>query len=128
MPETRLRPYLGEVPAGKALFAHGEGVAAHSHQQGQLIYASAGVLVITAAGGTWVAPTDRVAWTPPGVEHYNRVYGETEIRLLRIPVGLCRSLPAQPTVFAASPLLREALLALTGGRQLRPGPRTRLRN
>jgi AraC-like DNA-binding protein len=128
MPEARLRPFLGEISQGKALFAHGEGIAAHRHQQGQLIYASAGVLVITAAGGTWVAPTNRIAWTPPGVEHYHRVYGETEIRLLQIPGALGSALPARPTIFAVTALLREALLALTSDRQLRPGPRNRLRH
>src|ERR1700753_2656578 len=101
MLETRLKSFPGEIPAGKATFAHGEGIAAHTHRHGQLIYASAGVLVITAAGGTWVVPANRIAWTPPGVEHHHRVYGETEIRLLRIPPGLWASLPAAPTVPAA---------------------------
>jgi AraC-like DNA-binding protein len=128
MPETRLRPLAGEIPAGRALFAHGEGIAPHTHRWGQLIYAAAGVLVITAAGGTWVVPPNRIAWTPPGIEHSHRVYGETEIRLLRVPHGLCASLPPQPAVLAVTPLLREALLALTGGRQLQPGRRARLRN
>ena len=43
MSVTRLRPYLGEIPAGRASFAHGEGTAPHSHRQGQLVYAAAGV-------------------------------------------------------------------------------------
>jgi AraC-like DNA-binding protein len=128
MPETRLRPFLGEIPAGKSLYSHGEGIAPHRHQQGQLIYASAGVLVITAAGGTWMVPTNRIAWTPPDVEHYHRVYGETEIRVLRVPGGLCAALPPRPTVFAVTPLLREALLALTDARPLRPARRGRLRH
>jgi AraC-like DNA-binding protein len=128
MSVTRLRPYLGEIPAGRASFAHGEGTAPHSHRQGQLVYAAAGVFVTTAAGGSWVVPANRIAWTPPGVEHYHRAYGETEIRLLRIPPGLCASLPSAPTVLAVTPLLREALLALTDERQLQPGRRIRLRN
>jgi AraC-like DNA-binding protein len=128
MLETRLRPVLGEIPAGRVSFAHGEGVPPHSHRQGQLIYASVGVLVLTAAGGTWVVPANRIAWTPPGVEHYHRVYGETEIRLLGIPHGSCASLPERPTVLAVTPLLREAMLALTDERELQPGRRVRLRN
>jgi AraC-like DNA-binding protein len=129
MLETRLRPpSLREIPAGKALFAHGEGVEAHRHRQGQLIYASAGVLVITAAGGTWVAPTNRIAWTPPGIEHYHRAYGETEMRLLQVSGEVGDLLPPRPTVFAVTPLLREALLALTDDRQLPLARRARLRD
>src|SRR5262249_52843664 len=128
MPVTRLRPYLGEIPAGRVSFAHGEGTAPHSHRQGQLVYAAAGVFVTPAPGRSWVVPVNPIARTPPGVEHHHRAYGESEIRLLRIPPGLCASLPSVPTVLVVTPLLREALLALTDERQLQPGRRIRLRN
>jgi AraC-like DNA-binding protein len=92
-----------------------------------LLYPSAGVLATTTERGTWVAPADRVAWTPPGFEHYHRAYGKTEVRVVKMSGALCASLPDQPMVFTVSPLLREALLVLTSGRELRPEARDRLR-
>ncbi|MEV0402668.1 helix-turn-helix transcriptional regulator [Actinoallomurus sp. NPDC050550] len=109
------------------MLAHGDGVPPHRHTDGQLLYPSAGVLTTTTERGTWLAPANRAAWTPPGFEHYHRAYGRTEVRVVEIPLALCASLPDQPTVLAVSPLLREALLVLTGGRELRPDARDRLR-
>jgi hypothetical protein len=44
-----------------------------------------------------------------------------------MPQRMCAGLPAEPTVFSVTPLLREALLALTSDRPFRPGARERLR-
>lgn len=128
MPDIRQKPALvTQFVEKRGLLAHGDGVAPHRHTQGQLLYPSAGVLATTTERGTWVAPANRVAWTPPGFEHYHRAYGQTEIRVVEVSGQLCASLPGQPMVFAVSPLLREALLVLTGGRELRPEARERLR-
>ncbi|MEU4253038.1 helix-turn-helix transcriptional regulator [Amycolatopsis sp. NPDC026612] len=94
--------------------AHGEDVAAHFHDFGQLRYAASGALVTTTRAGTWVAPANRVTWVPPFHVHSSRAHGETDVRLLRIPVALAGRLPAEPAVFVASALLREACLAIDG--------------
>lgn len=101
-------------------FAHGGGwlrhgfhIDVHSHDDGQLVYAASGVVATTTERGTWVAPANRVTWTPPGFEHSHRFYGLTDVRLVVVPAELCGAIAARPTVFAVSPLLREALLALT---------------
>ncbi len=78
------------------------------------MYAAAGALATTTERGTWVAPAHRVTWTPPGFEHAHRCYGTTDARLVTVPVDLCGELVTHPSVFAVGPLLREALLALTG--------------
>ncbi|WP_410646762.1 AraC family transcriptional regulator [Amycolatopsis sp. cmx-4-54] len=119
------RQPLGDTGWGS--MAHGQVVGSHSHTQGQLLYPSAGALATTTERGTWLAPANRITWTPPGFEHSHRAYGETEIRRIELPVRLCRFLPAVPSVFAVTPLLREALLALSNGRTRGPGPRHRLR-
>jgi AraC-like DNA-binding protein len=67
-------------------------------------------------------------WTPPGFDHYHQAYGNTDVRTLQVPRALSAPLPAQPTVFAVPPLLREAILALTGDRPLPPAARNRLRH
>ncbi|WP_242547642.1 helix-turn-helix domain-containing protein [Amycolatopsis sp. MtRt-6] len=92
--------------------AHGAAVPAHSHDFGQLRYAAAGALVTTTTAGTWVAPANRITWVPPFHVHSSRAHGETDLRLLEVPQALAGQLPAEPSVFAAGPLLREAYLAV----------------
>ena len=112
--------------AGMGVLPHGQVVGAHSHRLGQLLYASAGVLATTTERGTWFAPADRITWTPPGFRHSHRTSGETEVRRVELPARFDLLLPARPSIFAVTPLLREALLVLSSGRPLRPGPRHRL--
>lgn len=94
----------------------GSRIGAHRHVEGQLVYSAFGALATTTERGTWVAPANRVTWTPPGFEHSHRVYGRTNIRIVVIPVELCGGLIGRPSVFAVSSLLREAILALTDRR------------
>ncbi|WP_305785500.1 AraC family transcriptional regulator [Symbioplanes lichenis] len=102
-------------------------MAPHSHTVGQLVYAATGALSMTTERGTWMAPADRVTWTPPGFEHSHRSYGDTDVRLVAIPAGLCGEVAPRPYVFAVSPVLREVLLALTDRPETRPGAHNRLR-
>ncbi|GAA1104230.1 helix-turn-helix domain-containing protein [Streptomyces javensis] len=134
MPETRqpsppptTTPRKTSPRSGGGWLPHGYRLDTHSHPQGQLLYAAAGALATTTARGTWVAPANRVTWTPPGFDHSHRIYGRTDARLVVIPAELCDALVAHPSVFAVSPLLREAFLALTDRREVRPGAHERLR-
>jgi len=127
MPETRHPTPEGRTPAGKGRLPHGFHLGPHRHADGQLVYAAAGAFATTTERGTWVAPADRVAWTPPGFDHSHRCYGRTDFRLVVIPAELCGELVAHPGVFAVSPLLREVLLALTDEQESRPGAHRRLR-
>jgi AraC-like DNA-binding protein len=119
----------GQVtPSGGAWLPHGYHLDTHSHTDGQLVYAAAaGALVTTTEHGTWVAPANRVTWTPPGFAHSHRFYGTTDARLLAIPADECHQLAPRPGVFAVSPLLREALLALTNRSGRSPDAEQRLR-
>lgn len=132
MPETRQvsKPPAkpgGPTPRGGGWLPHGYHLDAHSHPDGQLVYAAAGALATTTERGTWVAPTSRVTWTPPGFAHSHRFYGRTDARLVAIPAAECGGLVAHPSVFAVSPLLREVLLALTGPDGRTPEAEKRLR-
>ncbi|WP_433654524.1 AraC family transcriptional regulator [Nocardia sp. CA-128927] len=124
---VQMSPEVDSAPSKRGWLEHGTHIAVHSHRQGQLLYASTGVLATTTELGTWVAPADRLTWTPPGFAHSHRIYGETDCRVVNVPRELCDSLPSRPTVFAVTPLLREALVALTTDRTFRPGARERLR-
>ncbi|SFK70221.1 AraC family transcriptional regulator [Amycolatopsis sacchari] len=132
MPETRLPgtpppAFPAKAPQGAGWLDHGFHVDNHSHTDGQLVYPASGALATTTERGTWLAPANRVTWTPPGFDHSHRFYGRTDVRLVVIPAHECGALVAHPSVFAVSPLLREALLALTDRPETRPGAHERLR-
>jgi len=108
------------------LLAHGEDIAAHFHDYGQLRYAASGSLVTTTQVGTWVAPANRITWVPPFFVHSSRSYGETDVRLLTVPAALAGQLSAEPSVFMASALMREAYLAILNDHEPADSPRARL--
>ncbi len=114
------------VPRGGGWLPHGFQLDAHTHVEGQLVYAATGATATTTESGTWVAPASRVTWTPPGFTHSHRFYGRTDVRILSIPIDLCGELEALPCVFPVTALLREAFLALTDREQFRPGAADRL--
>lgn len=118
MQETRAPSALPDerTPQGAGWLPHGYHLAGHSHRDGQLVYAAAGAFATTTEYGTWIAPADRITWTPPGFEHSHRFYGRTDARILAVPADECGGLAEHPCVFAVSPLLREGILALTGDR------------
>lgn len=127
MPETRQPSTLHALtPQGSAWLPDGYHLEAHRHAHGQLVYAAAGVVATTTERGTWIAPANRVTWTPPGFDHSHRFYGRADARLVAVPAHRCDELAAQPAVYAVSPLLREAVLALTGRPETRPGAHERL--
>ncbi|WP_099021970.1 AraC family transcriptional regulator [Mycolicibacterium palauense] len=131
MPKNRqpagpLEPSYLPAFHGAGWLEHGFHIGDHSHSEGQLVYPASGALATTTVRGTWVAPANRVTWTPPGFDHSHRFYGRTDVRMVVIPAHMCDALAAHPTVFAVSPLLREALLALTE-REKRSGAHDHLR-
>jgi AraC-like DNA-binding protein len=105
---------------------HGDVIAPHFHDFGQLRYAAAGALVTTTQAGTWVAPANRITWVPPFHVHSSRSHGATSVRLLRVPVTLAERLPREPSVFVASALLLAAYLEMADAPEPADDPRTRL--
>lgn len=119
--------YPSGAPHSAGWLTDGSRIGAHRHAEGQLVYSAFGALATTTGRGTWVAPANRVTWTPPGFEHSHRVYGRTNIRIVVIPVELCGRLMGRPSVYTVNPLLREAILALTDRHGVRPDAYARLR-
>jgi AraC-like DNA-binding protein len=126
MSKTR-HPTASPAASGGGWLDHGFHIDAHSHLDGQLVYAASGALATATERGTWVAPANRATWTPPGFEHSHRYYGRTDVRLVVVPAELCEALVPHPSVVAVSPLLREVVLALTDRPESRPGAHARLR-
>ena len=129
MQKTRQPSVLSDemTPQGGGWLPRGFHLEGHSHPDGQLVYAAAGAFATTTEYGTWVAPADRVTWTPPGFQHSHRFYGKTDVRILAVPAVECGALVGYPCVFAVSPLLRAGILALTSGRTRSADAERRLR-
>jgi len=116
MPETRQDVEWRELTGPTyAELGHRDTIGWHYHDVQQLVYPSSGVLVISAAAGTWVVPPQRAVWIPASVPHAHRAHGPTQMRTLAFPPAASADppLPASPAVLAVSPLLREIIVALT---------------
>jgi AraC-like DNA-binding protein len=129
MPENRQHPMRSDPgrPELIHLLGHAERTAPHTHPQGHLVYPATGVLSLVTSDGSWVAPPNRVVWTPAGVEHQHRAHGAADMRIVFVARAEAASLPAGPAVLAVTPLAREAALALTSGRPRDAAARARLR-
>jgi AraC-like DNA-binding protein len=85
----------------------------HQHPGHQLIYVSAGVLVVQTSAGSWVASCDRAIWMPARTWHEHRAYGTSTIHTVGFDVADPPPLPDTPAIVSVTPLLRELLVALT---------------
>lgn len=94
-------------------FPDGHRIDRHRHERGQLLFSTIGVMSVTTDDGAWVAPPNRAVWMPPGVPHEVAMSGAVEMRTLYLRDDLSRDLPAQCTVVAVSPLLRELIVRAT---------------
>lgn len=118
--------HLPAAPTSSRDLAATAGVAAHWHDENQVVYASRGVLAVHTDTSRWITPAHRALWIPAGTVHAHRAYGVTRLHLLGIahnPLGL-----TEPTALAVSPLLRELLIAYTAldeGRETPAGRRMR---
>lgn len=87
----------------------GEKVDPHAHEADQLLYASTGVMTLTADSGLWVIPAHRGVWIPAGVRHSIRMTGAVHMRTLYLRAGR-GDIGDRCRVLAVSPLLRELIL------------------
>ena len=101
---------------GAYRFAHAETSPRHAHPLGHLVHAASGVLSLLTDEGAWIAPSTRMAWVPAGAEHRHRAHGRTDMRIIHLSDELAAALPPTPAVLVATPLAREAFLAMTSGR------------
>jgi AraC-like DNA-binding protein len=91
-------------------FAAGFHVTRHHHERAQLVFATSGVMQVTAAGGIWVVPPQRALWIPSAIEHEIRCAGAVAMRTLYIHPDAAGALPRSVCVLAVQPLLRELIL------------------
>jgi AraC-like DNA-binding protein len=85
-------------------------IHAHSHEWGQLIYASRGVMSVHTEASYRVVPPNRAVWVPAGIEHRVEMSGAVSMRTLYFAPSLTDAVPAECSVLNVSPLLRELIL------------------
>jgi AraC-like DNA-binding protein len=107
--------------------AAGAGVDAHWHDDHQIVYAGRGVLSVTTAGGTWIAPASRAIWVPAGAVHEHRAYGETDLHTVGLPTTENPLVLTAPAVLAVGPLLRELIITYSTDSTVDGAERARLR-
>ncbi len=92
-----------EIPARHAFVEH-------AHAWGQVVYAVAGVLTVSADRQNLVISPEQAVWLPVGARHRVGSLLGAEFRSLWIAASASRDLPAAPSVFRVSPLLRELIV------------------
>jgi len=95
---------LATDPAGDAF------IPPHTHRRGQLIHAISGVMLVSAAAGSWVVPTGRGVWVPGGMEHRIRMAGEVRMRTVFVEPGTRADLGSECRVIHVGALLRELIV------------------
>jgi AraC-like DNA-binding protein len=102
------RLYEGDAPVVAIEFARSavsEWAPPHSHVRGQLFALTKGLLIVDAAGGRWMFPSQRCAWIPPNCVHAARSVGGATGSMLFLSPHLSRGLPPEPRLLASSELL-----------------------
>jgi AraC-like DNA-binding protein len=92
-----------EYPAGHT-------VAEHAHGSDQLIYATRGVMEISAGQSLWLTPPHLAVWIPAETRHRIRMPGAVSMRTLYLRRGLLPRAPETCTVLQISPLFRELVV------------------
>ena len=88
----------------------GYDVPEHAHGADQLIYATRGVMEISAGQSLWLTPPHLAVWIPARTQHRIRMPGAVSMRTLYLRQGLLRRPPQVCTVLHVSPLFRELVV------------------
>jgi AraC-like DNA-binding protein len=80
----------------------------HTHASDQLVYASSGVMEVTATRCQWLIPPQFAVWIPARVPHAIRMPAAVSMRTLYLRPGLARRRDC--VVLHVTPLLRELIV------------------
>ncbi len=93
-------------------FADGTEIPPHAHQRDQFLYAVDGIMRVRTRDEAWIVPPNRAVYIPALTVHAISVRGDLEMRTLYLASRAAAGLPATPTVFEVSDLLRNLIVAL----------------
>ena len=88
----------------------GHKISLHFHDRDQLVYASRGVMTVTADSGAWVVPAHRAVWIPAGTAHTIAMSGHVAMRTLYMKPKLAASISRECCVINVTGLLKELIL------------------
>jgi AraC-like DNA-binding protein len=111
-PGTSISTLCYEYPSGFR-------VPEHAHGADQLIYATGGVMEVSAGQSLWLIPPQFAIWIPARTLHRIRMPGAVSMRTLYVRRGLVARSSAACTVLHVTPLLRELVLEAVRVGQLR---------
>jgi AraC-like DNA-binding protein len=97
------------VVARSAHYSDGHSIRPHRHRRHQLLYGSAGVVLVSAANGAWVMPPQRGMWIPAGITHSVRMLGAVRTNSLYFEPGAIDRMPEHCQVVGVSALMRSLL-------------------
>src|SRR5580658_10207121 len=85
-------------------------VPEHAHGADQAIYATRGVMEVSAGQSFWLIPPQFAIWIPARTMHRIRMPGAVSMRTLYLRRGLAPKLPTTCAVLHVTPLLRELIV------------------
>jgi hypothetical protein len=91
-------------------YSAGHSVPEHAHGSDQLIYATRGVMEISAGQNLWLTPPHLAVWIPAGTRHRIRMPGAVSMRTLYLRRGILPRAPQTCTVLYISTLFRELVV------------------
>ncbi len=94
-------------------------VPEHAHGSDQLVYATRGVMEVSAGQTCWLIPPHFAIWIPARTMHRIRMAGAVSMRTLYLRRALGARLPAACNVLHISPLLSELIVEAVHIGQLR---------
>ena len=108
-------PVLADQAGGSILFAvttqsEARSTPDHTHQRGQLLAATAGVMALTTEQRHLVVPPGYAIWLPPMHKHAMHARGQFSGWSIYVAPDSCINLPVAPQIMPVSGLLREAVL------------------
>lgn len=109
-------------------YQRGEIDPPHHHIEGQLLFATRGVMLVETENNRWVIPPQRALWLPPEHVHSYRLLSETDLRAIYFSRSLIAECPGfihsgRVHTIAARPLVKELIAALFDADYAGPGKR-----
>ncbi|VCU68787.1 HTH-type transcriptional repressor of iron proteins A [Pigmentiphaga humi] len=98
--------------AARRDYEHGHREIWHSHEQGQLVHATHGVVRVLTPQGAWAVAPRQALWIAPGVDHELHMVGRVAMRWLRIEPDAAPWLWPECRHIRVTALLRELILAM----------------
>lgn len=107
---------IGWSPLAKR-YQRGDVTPPHSHVEGQLLFATQGVMLVETKERRWVIPPQRALWLPPLQEHSYSLLSPTELRTLyfsRSLIDACKNFTKSNAVhvITATALVKELIAGL----------------